>query len=103
MRPARLRKTTINKQKAMNVKLTEKEFDTIIEALEQLPNKNNDGRLARRLMLSMMCENSTEAKEKAQEQLAIQELKEDAELKERKKKCGMITGKLYMMKNEIVE
>ena len=87
----------------MSVKLTEKEFETIIEALEQLPNKNNDGRLARKLMVSLICGDNAEVKEKTMEELAIQELKEDAELKECKKKCGTITGKLYMMKNEIVE
>lgn len=32
------------------MKLTEKEFDTIIEALEQLPNKSQDGKLASKLM-----------------------------------------------------
>ena len=36
------------------MKLTEKEFDTIIEALEQLPNKSQDGKLASKLMAKML-------------------------------------------------
>lgn len=36
------------------MKLTENEFDMLIEALEQLPNKSGDGRLATRLMAKML-------------------------------------------------
>lgn len=41
--------------------------------------------------------------DKAENEFAIQEMKEEAERKEKKKKCGIITGKLYMMKEQIVE
>ena len=84
------------------MKLTEKEFDMLIEALEQLPNKSGDGKLATRLMAKMLLGDDKEAMEKAENEFAIQEMKEEAERKE-KKKCGIITGKLYMMKEQIVE
>lgn len=85
------------------MKLTEKEFDTIIEALEQLPNKSLDGKLASRLMAKMFFRNDEESMRKAEEELAIQEQKEEAELKALKKRIGILTGKLYMIKDEIVE
>ena len=85
------------------MKLTEKEFDTIIEALEQLPNKSLDGKLASKLMTRMVFSNDKEAMRKAEEELAIQELKEEAERKALKKRIGILTGKLYMIKDEIVE
>lgn len=85
------------------MKLTEKEFDTIIEALEQLPNKSQDGKLASRLIAKMFFKDDEEAMRKAEEELAIQELKEEADRKALKKRIGILTGKLYMIKDEIVE
>ena len=85
------------------MKLTENEFDTIIEALEQLPNKSQDGKLASRLLAKMFFKDDKEAMRKAEEELAIQEQKEEAELKALKKRIGILTGKLYMIKDEIVE
>lgn len=87
----------------MNIKLTEKEFDTIIEALEHLPNKNQDGKLFQKLMVGLVCRDNEEAKQKAQEELAVQELKEESDRRIAKKQCGIITGKLYMMKDQLVE
>lgn len=85
------------------MRLTEKEFDTIIEALEQLPNKSQDGKLASILLAKMFFKDDKEAMRKAEEELAIQEQKEEAELKALKKRIGILTGKLYMIKDEIVE
>lgn len=85
------------------MKLTEKEFDTIIEALEQLPNKSQDGKLASRLMTKMFFKDDEEAMKKAEDQLDIIELKEEADRKALKKRIGILTGKLYMIKDEIVE
>ena len=85
------------------MKLTEKEFNTNIESLEQLPNKSQDGNLAIKLMAKMLFKDDEEAMKKAEEELAIQELKEEAERKALKKRIGIITGKLYMMKDELVE
>lgn len=85
------------------MRLTEKEFDTIIEALEQLPNKSLDGKLTSKLMARMIFRNDEEAMRKAEEELAIQELKEEADRKALKKRIGILTGKLYMIKDEIVE
>ena len=85
------------------MKLTEKEFDTIIEALEQLPNKSQDGKLVSRLMAKMVFKDDEEAMRKAEEELAIIELKEEADRKALKKRIGILTGKLYMIKDEIVE
>ena len=85
------------------MKLTEKEFDTIIEALEQLPNKSQDGQLSLKLMTRLVFGNDEEAMRKAEEELAIQELKEEADRKALKKRIGILTGKLYMMKDNIVE
>ena len=87
----------------MNVKLTEKEFEVIIEALEQLPNKPQDGKLGVRLMVHLLLKDNEEGKQKFEDEFAIQELKEEAERKECKKKCNVVTGKLYMMKDNIVE
>ena len=87
----------------MEVKLTEKEFDVIIEALEQLPNKPQDGKLGVKLLANIMLRDSEEHMQKFNDELALQDLKEEAERKACKKKCGIITGKLYMMKEQIVE
>lgn len=87
----------------MEVKLTEKEFDVIIEALENLPNKPQDGKLGVKLLANIMLRDSEEHMQKFNDELAVQELKEEAERKACKKKCGIITGKLYMMKEQIVE
>ena len=85
------------------MKLTEKEFDTIIEALEQLPSKSQDGKLASKIMAKILFKDDEEAMRKAEEELAIQELKEEADRKALKKRIGILTGKLYMMKDELVE
>ena len=85
------------------MKLTEKEFDTIIEALEQLPNKSQDGKLASKLMARMLLKDDEEAMRRAEDEFAIQELKEEADRKALKKRIGILTGKLYMIKDEIVE
>ena len=85
------------------MKLTEKEFDTIIEALEQLPSKSQDGKLTSRIMAKILFKDDEEAMRKAEEELAIQELKEEADRKALKKRIGILTGKLYMMKDELVE
>lgn len=87
----------------MNVKLTEKEFEVIIEALEQLPNKPQDGKLAAKPMAHLLFNDNEEGKQELEDEFALQELKEETERKECKKKCGVITGKLYMMKDNIVE
>ena len=83
--------------------MTEKEFEVIIEALEQLPNKSQDGKLGVKLLANIMLRDSEEHMQKFNDELAVQELKEEAERKACKKKCGIITGKLYMMKDNIVE
>ena len=85
------------------MKLTEKEFDMLIEALEQLPNKSQDGKLAARLMAKMLPGNDEEALKKAEADMNHHDMMEEAKCKETKKKCGIITGKLYMMKEQIVE
>ena len=85
------------------MKLTEKEFDTIIEALEQLPNKSQDGKLASKLMYRMLFKDDEDGLKRAEDALAIQELKEETERKLLKKRIGILAGKLYVMKDEIVE
>lgn len=85
------------------MKLTEKEFDVIIEALEQLPNKPQDGKLGAKLLARLLLKDNEEGMQKFEDGFAIQELKEKAERKACKKKCSVITGKLYMMKDKIVE
>ena len=87
----------------MEMKLTEKEFDVIIEALENLPNKNDAGKVIGKLLAASLCWDNEEAKQKMEIEMANQELKEQAEKKELKKLSGVITGKLYMMKDNIVE
>jgi len=87
----------------MNIKLTEKEFDIIIEALEQLPNKPQDGKLGVKLMANILLKDDEEGKQEFEDKIAQLELKEEAERKECKKQCGIVTGKLYIMKDNIVE
>ena len=87
----------------MEVKLTEQEFDVIIEALDNLPSKGDAGKLIGKLLAASLCRDNEEAKQKMEIEIANQELKEEAEKKERKKLVGIITGKLYMMKDNIVE
>lgn len=85
------------------MKLTEKEFDTIIEALGHLPNKNGANRILTKLTAAMLIKGDEESKEKIEAEFAEIEAKEAAEAKEAKKMCSIITGKLYMMKDEIIE
>ena len=87
----------------MEVKLTEKEFDVIIEALDNLPNKGDAGKLIGKLFAASLCRDNEEAKQKMEIEMANQELKEEAEKKERKRVSFIIIGKLYMMKDKIVE
>jgi len=87
----------------MDIKLTEKEFDTIIEALDNLPSKGDAGKLIGKLLAASLCRDNEEAKQKMDIEMANQELKEEAEKKDLKKLAGIITGKLYMMKDNIVE
>ena len=85
------------------MKLTEKEFDTIIEALEHLPSKNAAANILTRLAVKAYTREDEHLREKAETELAKIEEKERAEAKESKTICGIITGKLYMMKDELVE
>lgn len=60
------------------MKLTEKEFDVIIEALEQLPNKPQDGKLAARLLSKIVFRDNEEAMQEVEDSFAIKELEEEA-------------------------
>jgi hypothetical protein len=85
------------------MKLTEKEFDTIIEALEHLPSRNAAANILTRLAVKAFTQKDEHQREKAEAKLAELEDKEFAEAKESKKICGIIAGKLYMMKEKLVE
>lgn len=85
------------------MKLTEKEFDTIIEALEHLPSRNAAANILTRLAVKAFTQKDEHQREEAEAKLAELEDKEFAEAKESKKICGIIAGKLYMMKEKLVE
>lgn len=85
------------------MKLTEKEFETIIEALEHLPSRNAAANILTRLAVNAYTQKDEHQREEAEAKLAELEEKERAEAKESKKICGIITGKLYMMKEKLVE
>ena len=85
------------------MKLTEKEFDTIIEALEHLPNKNDASRILTKLTAAMLIKGNEDSNEKIEAEFAEIDAKEVAEMKDTKKMCSIVTGKLYMMKDELVE
>ena len=85
------------------MKLTEKEFDTIIEALEHLPSRNAAANILTRLAVKAYTREDEHQREEAEAKLAELEEKERAEAKESKKICGIIPGKLYMMKEKLVE
>ena len=85
------------------MKLTENEFDTIIEALEHLPNKNAAANIITRLAVRAYTQKDKHQREEAEAKLAEIEAKDSAEAKDIKKTCGIIAGKLYMMKEKLVE
>lgn len=86
----------------MEMKLTEKEFEVIIEALENLPNKNDAGSIVSQLTASLLCRDD-ESKQKIEEKIEEMNQRRETEKKELKKQAGIISGKLYMMKEQIVE
>ena len=83
--------------------MTEKEFEVIIEALDYLPSKGDAGKLIGKLLAASLCRDNEEAKQKMDIEMANQDLKDEAEKKELKKQSSIIAGKLYMMKDNIVE
>ena len=85
------------------MKLTEKEFEMLIEALECLPNKNMGGSILTKLTAAMIFKGDEEGRTKAKEEFAKREAEEERQRKEEKKMCCILTGKLYMMKDDIVE
>lgn len=85
------------------MKLTEKEFELIIEALEYLPHKNTDGKFLAKLTTVMLFKGNEEGRAKAEAEIAKREAEEELKLKEEKKMCSIVTGKLYMMKDQLVE
>lgn len=85
------------------MKLTEKEFELLIEALENLPNKNTDGKFLAKLTAAMLFKDNEEGRAKAEAEIAKREAEEELKLKEDKKMCSIVTGKLYMMKDQLVE
>lgn len=86
----------------METKLTEKEFDVIIEALEHLLNKGDASSIISQLTASILCRNN-ESKQKIEEKMEDFNQRREAEKKELRKRSCTITGKLYMMKDLIVE
>lgn len=85
------------------MKLTEKEFELIIEALENLPHKNTGGHILTKLTAAMLLKDNEEGRAKMEAEFAKREAEEELKLKEDKKMCSIVTGKLYMMKNQLVE
>lgn len=85
------------------MKLTEKEFELLIEALEYLPHKNMGGNFLAKLTAAMLFKDNEEGRAKAEAEMAKKEAEEELKLKEDKKMCSIITGKLYMMKDQLVE
>lgn len=85
------------------MKLTEKEFETIIEALDKFPSTKTDGKVLSRVIATVLCKDDEEAKLKMQAEIEKKEAEEEAEARKTKKLVGIIQGKLYMMQEEIVE
>lgn len=85
------------------MKLTEKEFEMLIEALEYLPHKNTDGKFLAKLTAAMLFKDNEEGRAKAEAEIAKREAEEELRQKEEKKMCSIVTGKLYIMKNQLVE
>lgn len=85
------------------MKLTEKEFELLIEALENLPHKNMGGQILSKLTIAMLLKDNEEGRAKAEAEIAKREAEEELKLKEDKKMCSIVTGKLYMMKDQLVE
>lgn len=85
------------------MKLTEKEFELLIEALENLPHKNMGGQILSKLTVAMLLKDNEEGRAKAEAEIAKREAEEELKQKEEKKMCSIVTGKLYMMKDQLVE
>ena len=85
------------------MKLTEKEFEMLIEALECLPNKDMGGSILSKLTAAMLFKGDDEGMAKAKAEIAKREEEEELRRKEERKMCCILTGKLYMMKDDIVE
>lgn len=85
------------------MKLTEKEFELHIEALENLPHKNMGGQILSKLTAAMLFKNDEEGRAKMEADFAKREAEEELRQKEEKKMCSIVTGKLYMMKDQLVE
>ena len=85
------------------MKLTEKEFELLIEALEYFPHKNMGGKFLAKLTAAMLLKDNEEGRAKMEAEFAKREAEEELRHKEEKKKCSIITGKLYVMKGQLVE
>lgn len=85
------------------MKLTEKEFELLIEALENLPHKNMGGQVLAKLTAAMLFKNDEEGRAKMKAEFAKMEAEEELRQKEEKKMCSIVTGKLHMMKDQLVE
>ena len=51
----------------------------------------------------MLLKHNEEGRAKMEAEIAKREAEEELKLKEDKKMCSIVTGKLYMMKNQLVE
>ena len=85
------------------MKLTKKEFELLVEALENLPHKNMGGKILAKLTAAMLLKDNEEGRAKMEAEIAKMEAEEELQLKEYKMMCSIITGKLYMMKDQLVE
>ena len=54
-------------------------------------------------MCNILAQGDEAKAQEMRDSLAVKELEEEVQRKAIKKKCGIISGKLYMMKDEIVE
>ena len=77
---------------------TEKEFDTIIEALECLPNKNDTRSMLDGLLGAMFCKKGDE--EKLEAKMAEGEKQREAEKRRLKEESIILIGKIIQMKRE---
>lgn len=85
------------------MKLTEKEFEMLVEALEHLPNKDMGGNLLAKLTMAAMFKSDEEGKKRAEDEFARMQEQERLLHKEVKKECFILIGKLHMMKGQLVE
>jgi hypothetical protein len=86
-----------------HLNLTERDFELIIDGLEELPNKNQMGEMMGDLLMGVMSKDDPDAhtKIKAERELRLAKKRKDEQLI--KEDIKILQGKLLMLKRYLIE